>query len=68
MEKFWESLRQHTITIINFKKKKMIMIPLIKKQQELYEKQKPAKFVRKRKHCVFIILVNIEVQHITYVI
>ena len=66
MEKFWESLRQHTITIINFKKKKMI--PLIKKQQELYEKQKPAAFLRKRKHCVFIMLANIEVQHITYVI
>ena len=66
MVKFCESLRQHTITIIKFKKKKMI--PLINKQQELYEKQKPATFVRKRKHCVFIILVNIEVQHITYVI
>ena len=66
MEKFWESLRQHTITIINFKKKKMI--PLINEQQEFYEKQKPATFLRKRKHSVFIILVNIEVQHITYVI
>ena len=38
MKKFCESLRDHTMKIINFKKKKMKL--LTKEQQELYENAK----------------------------
>ena len=38
MKKFYESLREHAMEIINFKKKKMKL--LTKKQQESYENAK----------------------------
>ena len=38
MKKFWESLREHTMKIINFKNKKMKL--LTKEQRESYENEK----------------------------
>ena len=45
MKKFCESLREHTIKIINFEKKKMV--PSTNGQQELHERQKSATFAKK---------------------
>ena len=47
MEKFFKSLREHTMEIINFKKKKMKL--LTKKQQKSYENAKKTIFVDKKK-------------------
>ena len=42
MKKFCESLREHTMKILNFKKKKMN--PLTEEQQESCENSKKRKF------------------------
>ena len=44
-EKFCESLREHAVKVINFKKKKMKL--LTNKQKELYKNAKFAIFVKK---------------------
>ena len=79
MKKFCESLREHTIKIINFKKKKMKL--LTKEQKESYENAKTCYICKEifENKCVkikniekleitVIIQGNIEVLHIGYVI
>ena len=77
MKKFCESLREHAMNIINFKKEKMKL--LTKEQQDDKERSeksenenlKDKKYckVRDFKYCkVVIIQENIEVLHIAYVI
>ena len=48
MKKFCESLREHVMNIINFKKKKMKL--LTNKQQESYEMEKSVIFFLKKKY------------------
>ena len=79
MKKFCESLREHEMKIINFKKKKMKLLP--KEQQESYENAKICyickqkfenKYLREKKYrkleTIVIIQENIEVLRIAYVI
>ena len=79
MKKFCESLREHAMKMINFKKKKMKLST--KEQQELYEMQRSVIFARKnlkiniwkiknivKLEIIVIIQENIEVLHMAYVI
>ena len=79
MKKLCESLREHTMKIVDFEKKKMI--PLTSEPQELHKKQKSLTFAKKSSNIntpmtkiivklktTVIILINTEVLHIQYVI
>ena len=79
MKKFCESLRERTINIINFKKKKMKL--LTNEQQESYKNANTVTFAKKnlktnlgkiknivKLEIIAIIQGNIEVLHIAYII
>ena len=79
MKKFCESLRERTINIINFKKKKMKL--LTNEQQESYKNANTVMFAKKnlktnlgkiknivKLEIIAIIQGNIEVLHIAYII
>ena len=48
MKKFCEYLKEYTIKIISFEKKKTI--PLTKEQRKLHEKSKSVTFAKKKKN------------------
>ena len=68
MKKFFISLREHTTNVINFEKKKMLLLTEKIKNQDttacyICEKRFPKKL-----ETIAILQVNMEVQHIIYVI
>ena len=63
MKKYCGSLREHVMMIINFEKKKMT--PLIKIQQESYEKDKN---LRKKNLSINTLMIKINIKLTTIVI
>ena len=79
MEKFCESLREYAVKIVNFEKKKLM--PLTKEEYESYPNLVNYNIWKKTSNMntlmikiivklksIFIIQVNIEVMHTTYII